>query len=60
MSKKRNDHIAQRQSQVGSYRTVAKEFGVGKSTVGRAVGPKPKKVPGLNLKDGFTKIGPAK
>lgn len=62
----RNEHMAKRQAQVGSYRTVAKEFGVGKSTVGRAmkeparIGPKPKKVPGLDLRDGFTKIGPAK
>jgi hypothetical protein len=59
----RNEHMARRQAQVGSYRTVAKEFGVGKSTIGRAVstkiGPKPKKVPGLDLKTGFTRIGSA-
>lgn len=56
-------HMARRQSQVGSVRKVADEFGVGKSTVHRAVtvqkAPKLAKPAKVSLKDGFSKGGPA-
>jgi transcriptional regulator with XRE-family HTH domain len=67
MKSPKTEHMAQRQAAGLSYRKLAGEFGVSKSTAHRALKDKTdgfskpvKKPKGFSLKDGFTKMGSAK
>lgn len=57
--------MAKRQAAGLSYRDVAGEFGTSKSTVGRKLKQDKKEgfgkaIKPFSIKDGFTKLGPAK
>ena len=58
----RSEHMARRQAAGLSYRRVADEFGTSKSTVGRKLkkDKKPKMDQPFSIRDGFSKMGPAK
>ena len=60
----KTEHMAKRQAAGLSYRDVADEFGTSKSTVGRKLKPKKdgfgKPIKPFSIKDGFTKLGPAR
>lgn len=62
----KTEHMAKRQAQGVSYRSLAGEFGTSKSTAQRKLAPKKpmaapvKKISPEEIKQGFTKIGSAK